>query len=199
MKEQQFARERETTMRQIAEKQKEGGDEASRRAASLDASRPSKASGAAPVVAPSAAAPLAAPEAAAAVGEKRRKGNRWDVAMCAPSGIGFDFPAARATVRPVRSAGLRPSGRTRVRGSAASGMPLAPQQLQRGHPKLRGGATGGMRRRWRGGAGRRRRPRPAGGDWAQARRQAGTLVRHRRRRSARARAGTRLGRRRQRA
>lgn len=84
MKETQLAREREVTLRQIAEKNQQSSEEqvAAARAQQLDMSRPTGASGAAAVP----VAPPAIPAADGAVGTKRR--SRWDQSTdvkCAPA------------------------------------------------------------------------------------------------------------------
>jgi splicing factor 3B subunit 1 len=79
MREQQLARERDTTLRALADKQKESYEagEAARRAAALDASRPTKSSGMAPPALPPPSA------AASEAGDKRR--NRWDASGAKPT------------------------------------------------------------------------------------------------------------------
>lgn len=76
MKEQQLERERQITLRNIANKQKETSEQqaAAMKAQQLDMSRPTGASGAAPVPMPS--APAVPADGAASVGTKRR--SRWD-------------------------------------------------------------------------------------------------------------------------
>ena len=78
MREQQLARERDATLRALADRHKETAEaaELARRTAALDAAKPTKSSG---LPAPAQPAPSAsASEAGSAVGEKRR--NRWDTA-----------------------------------------------------------------------------------------------------------------------
>jgi hypothetical protein len=92
MREQQLARERDTTLRALADNHKAQAEasEVARRAAALDASRPTKSSG---VAAPAAALPQPGGDAGGAaggVGEKRR--NRWDTA---PKCVACDTRAAR--------------------------------------------------------------------------------------------------------
>jgi len=96
MREQQLARERDTTLRALADKQKESYEagEAARRAAALDALRPTKSSGMAPPALPPPSA------AASEAGDKRR--NRWDASGAKPTsdweseGSGADAPAPAA-------------------------------------------------------------------------------------------------------
>lgn len=84
MREQQLARERDNTLKNIADKRREEEEEAA-----MDRDKPTKASGLAAPAPPAPAAPAAQPaaaEAAAAAGGKRR--NRWDQSgggeACAP-------------------------------------------------------------------------------------------------------------------
>jgi splicing factor 3B subunit 1 len=80
MREQQLARERDTTLRALgdAHKAQAEASEVARRAAALDASRPTKSSGVAAPAAALPAPPGGDAAAAGGVGEKRR--NRWDTA-----------------------------------------------------------------------------------------------------------------------
>ena len=160
MKEQAFAREREITMRQIADKQ---GEAAARRAEEQDASRPTKASGMQAALPPAPQLVAAGPPEAA-VGEKRRKGNRWDVAKCAcplsPPSITI-YLRRSLTVRAGCFAGPHLSGmrmRQAPLASAASGTARMPRRGRMPHlggwggvlRRRRAGVTAGTRRLLRG-------------------------------------------------